>query len=305
MLRRPVLFPVRPVHVLAVALCAAPVDAAEASAPADLFADEAATPLPAELTTPAPHELVVREALPIVAETTWRLERADLTAPLHATTLAKRARARADLRQHDAAYADLNAAIALAPDRADLRRQRAWLAGALGRIDEAMTDLDVAFRLEPQSTATARVLGLLRFEQGRFADAVAALDFRLEGEPAEPPLTVLRAIARLRAGLATDGAELASAADDSRFLEPWPQAIASFLAGRLARPDLLALARGDTAVEPSPVRACQAWFYLGQRALLDDDAARARRDFQNAVRTGGTSAIEFRLALAELSRAGL
>lgn len=267
----------------------------------DLFVDDH-TPVSAdEITRASPHELVVRHAVPIVAEQTWRLEHADLTAPLQATTLAKRARARADLRQFEFAFEDLNAAIALAPERADLLWQRAWLAGALEREAAALADLDAAFRLNPAATGTARVLGLLRFEQGRFADAVAALNFRLEVEPSEPPLVVLRAIARVRAGDADGRRELAGLADAARYLEPWPQAIARGLAGEVTRSQLLELARGDTA-DPSPVRACQAWFYLGQSALLAGDAARAKRDFELAVRSGGTSAMEFRLALAELRR---
>jgi tetratricopeptide (TPR) repeat protein len=266
---------------------------------ADLFSPEGeAPPLPADPALLAPHELVVRQALPVVAEQTWRLTHADLDAPAHARALAVRARARADLRQHAAACTDLNEAVALTPHDADLYRQRAWLAGALGRMDDAQADLAHAFRLEPASSATARVQGLLRFEQGRFADAVAALEFRLEEHPSDPPAAMFRALARVRSGDAERGRrELGEIADASQYLEPWPKAIVAFMAGRLTRDELLAIGRGDTT-EPSPVRACQAWFYLGQRAWLDGDAAKAARDFRRAVHTGGTSAVEFRLALA-------
>lgn len=264
------------------------------------FDDEGDAPLPEDADQIAPHELIVRAALPIVAEQTWRLDHATLTPSERAAALATRARARADLRQFDMARADLDEAIKLAPGTAEWRRQRAWLLGALGRDREARADLDVAFRAEPQSTRTARVLGLLRFEQGRFADAVAALSFRLESEPTEPPLAVLHAIARVRSGDSGGREEMRAIAEASRTLDPWPQAITLYMAGRLQREDLLAFGRTDTS-DPAPARACQAWFYLGQRALLDGQTSQATRDFRNALRTGGTSAIEFRFALAEFT----
>jgi lipoprotein NlpI len=210
-----------------------------------------------------------------------------------------------DLGQFTAAAGDLEAALELAlasgSAPADLLRQRAWLAGARGDFAAAGTDLAAAFRLEPASTVTAHVQGLLRFEEGDFAAAAAALDFHLEDQPILPTASVLLALARWRAGLTTTDDEVITLADRGRYLEPWPQAIAAFHAGRLARPDLLALARGDNA-DPAPVRACQAWFHLGQRALLEGNPERAARDFHRALRTGGTSAVEYRLALAELIR---
>ena len=292
--------------------CSTPPASRVASAPAavvavtprpgaSVFVDDHDGPLPEDRAELRPHELIVRNALPVVAEQTWRLDHASLTPAERAAAHAARARARADLRQFDAARADLDLAITLAPAAAEWRRQRAWLLGALGRDTEALVDLAVAFRAEPQSTRTARVLGLLRFEQGRFADAVAALSFRLDSEPTDPPMRILHAIARIRMGEAVGPDELHVIADSSRDLDPWPQAITLFMAGRLQRADLLASGRTDTA-DPAPARACQAWFYLGQRSLLDGDLTRAARDFRNAVRTGGTSAIEFRFTLAELAR---
>lgn len=265
----------------------------------ELFSVDLVVPAEFEPASLRPHVRVVQRALPVVAESTFRLGQAEATAAERAAAFASRARARAGLLQFDAALADLEQAIALASEAAEHRRLRAWVLGGLGRHDEAVAELEAAFRLAPESTATARMLGLLRFAQGRFAAAAAALDFHLEDQPAEPPLPVLLALARIRAGIGGP-AELAAAAERARYFDPWPQAIATFMAGRLARPDLLALARGDGGSEPAPVRACQAWFYLGQRALLEGDPVGAREDFRRAVYTGGTSAIEYRFALAEL-----
>jgi tetratricopeptide (TPR) repeat protein len=271
---------------------------------AELFAESDAPPLPADLAGLVPHQLVVQHALPIIAEQTWRIDHADLTAAAHATALAKRARARADLRQHTAAFEDLNTAIDLQPERAELYRQRAWLAGVLRQYERAEADLATAFRLEPRSSATARVLGLLRHEQGRFADAAAVLSFRLEVEPSDPPLTVLHAMARIRSTDAPGGrAELDELAELADYLERWPRGIALMMAGRMSRAEFLKFAGNDASADPAPVRACQAWFYLGQRGLVEGATTRAELDFRRAVRTGGTAAVEFRLAVAELQRA--
>ena len=84
-----------------------------------LFSMNFAAPAGVEQASLQPHPLVVQRAVPIVAETTFRLEQAEPDDAARAAALARRARARAGLRQFDPALADLEQAIALAPAAAE------------------------------------------------------------------------------------------------------------------------------------------------------------------------------------------
>jgi tetratricopeptide (TPR) repeat protein len=245
-----------------------------------------------------PHPLVREQALIRERVCTDMLSDTSRSVDERAALLAERARARLQAWQPAAALADLDAALALAPAAPETHLQRALTLGALDRAEEAAAPLQAAFHHAPESPRTAAVLGLLRFQQGRHRDAAEALGFFVESGVPDPTLRLLNATARLRAGLPVDLSDFGSARGR------WPEPIAAFLARRIDRDTLRALARA-VETEPPVNVACQMWFYFGQRALLQGDRAQATRDFLCALGTGGTAAMEYTLAVAELIQLGV
>jgi lipoprotein NlpI len=246
-----------------------------------------------------PHPSVIEAEAPLERAYTLMLAEQTRSTADRAAAFAGRASSRSRQWRPEEALADIDAALRLARGSALLHLERARLLGQLGRPAEAAAPLEQAFRNEPESSRTAAVLGILRFQEGRCDAAAEALDFHLEAE-ASPPvsLRLLRACAQTRSGRRPNLSGLGT------FRDPWPGAVASFLARRIGREAFLALARAEDRAPPADA-ACVAWFHLGQRALLEGDRERAARDFLGALGSGATPLIEYRLAAAELIRLGV
>ncbi len=73
--------------------------------------------------------------------------------------------------RNDEALAEINRAIALAPNDAGSYRGRAWVLTALGRAEEAENDARLAIRLDPSYHSNLLALGRALFYQKRYEEA--------------------------------------------------------------------------------------------------------------------------------------
>ena len=98
-----------------------------------------------------------------------------------------------------------------------------------------------------------------------------------------------------------DGA--AQLADDTRNikLDRWPGVIAQYYLGAVDADTVLENTR-DADATVTRERLCVAYFFIGQKHLLDGSAARARDSFQKALGTGVTGFIQYKAAQRELDR---
>ena len=80
----------------------------------------------------------------------------------------------------------------------------------------------------------------------------------------------------------------------------WPTPVARYFQGALSGDGLLQAASREPAAAPG--RLCEAYFYLGEAALLQNDASEAHKLFAAAVATGMTRFTEYVGAKAELER---
>ena len=78
--------------------------------------------------------------------------------------------------------------------------------------------------------------------------------------------------------------------------DSWPETIAQYFLGKISGDDLIKAARN------SPARLCEAYFHLGQAALLQKDPAEAAKLFSAARATGMSRFVEYAAATAELQR---
>jgi TolB-like protein/class 3 adenylate cyclase/Flp pilus assembly protein TadD/rhodanese-related sulfurtransferase len=85
--------------------------------------------------------------------------------------------------RNDEALAEINRAIALAPNAADHYNMRAWILIALGRAEEAERDARLAVRLDPTFNDNLRILGRALFHQERNEEAAEILERAVSRQP--------------------------------------------------------------------------------------------------------------------------
>jgi len=81
------------------------------------------------------------------------------------------------------ALAEIDRAIALAPNDAGNYNSRAWILIALGRAEEAEKDVRLAIRLDPVYHDNLRILGLALFHQERYEEAAEIVERGVSRQP--------------------------------------------------------------------------------------------------------------------------
>ena len=84
-------------------------------------------------------------------------------------------------------------------------------------------------------------------------------------------------------------------------LAEWPGAIVKLYLGGATAPSVIESARSEEAEEDLE-RHCEAYFYLGQYALLQGNRDEAIEFFDHALETGLTGHSNYEAAEAELAR---
>jgi tetratricopeptide (TPR) repeat protein len=223
-------------------------------------------------------------------------------APNDPDTLYYRAQIYMSQGKKEDALSDLSAVLRQHPDDVDSRMQRAGLSIMLGRNEDAIIDLNQILKKDP--TAPAALYNRGRAEQLKGDYGAAAKDFAaaMQNRNDNPYAALRLYIAQARGGK-TDPAPLAAATKAFR-PDQWPLPILAFYQGSLSEADLLAASQVSDAATRASL-AAETQYYLGQWALLQDDAKAARQHFEAAVAAkAGPDNLEFIDAGLELKRLG-
>lgn len=221
-------------------------------------------------------------------------------APNDPDTLFYRAQIYMTQGKNEAALSDLSAVLGQHPEDVDSRMQRAGISIMLQRNEDAIADLTQLLKKDPTSPAALYNRG--RAEMLKGDDAAAAADFAaaMQNRKNNPYAALRLYIVRARSGKA-DAAPLADAAKAFP-PEQWPMPVIAFYQGAMSEADLVASARVSSATTAANL-AAETQYYLGQWALLKDDAAGAKQHFQAALATkAGADNLEFVDAGLELKR---
>jgi tetratricopeptide (TPR) repeat protein len=254
-------------------------------------------------------------------------------APNSADALYNRGGAYSKLGRWNEALADFNALLKLVPNDPNTFYTRAWIYAQLGKDEAAIADLDRVLELVPKDQEALLDRGGLNIRAGRYDDAIRDFTRLLELDPR----AAAAAYSRGRAYYARR--DYAKAAEDFMLalklrannpyaalrlylaqahlgkidvtvlekgiekLDPeiWPRPLLELFAGTGTDPALLA---GINQL-PSKLRPdvlCEAQYYLGERALLNGDEAKAREYFTAAAAAGASTTIEHIDAKAALAR---
>jgi lipoprotein NlpI len=220
--------------------------------------------------------------------------------PLAGPLLERRAIANDMLSDFSATLADVDRALPLVKDDSELQVARGHALLSLGRADEAISAMQGT--REPRNrAASARGVGNAQYYQGRFADAEQSFRLAVQDSSGDERSfgllwLYLAAERNGRKGNAAISSYLGSV-DGAR----WPGVLIHFVAGSASQDDVLREARREKRMER--LNLAEAYFYVGQRLLLQGDTDGARRMFQRTVEIGAVPHREHALAQMELKRA--
>jgi lipoprotein NlpI len=170
-----------------------------------------------------------------------------------------------------------------------------------GRYDQALGDFDVAVGLDGKDGAKVFSRGRIRFYLGHFTAAQPDLAkaVELSRNPFNPLWLFL---ARIRGGQDPEPArnELAAHAKHLK-LPGWPAPLYAAYLGN-ATPAAVFASAADGDPKRHRQQLCQAYFYLGQYAVIRDDQEGALRLFKSAAATCSPTASDYASAGIELQR---
>jgi len=175
-----------------------------------------------------------------------------------------------------------------------------------GDLDAATADFDKAVELAPKSGSACFARAMYRHDAGHFADALADYRKALELDAgAHEYARLYLCLARVRQG-EQDAArkELADYIDGREVKDDWFVDVASFLVGRRTQEQLFAAAKSDNRWKTRE-RLCEAHWYAGATALAAGDTDGARALLEQCVAAKVHSFLETRsaaMALKNLSK---
>jgi lipoprotein NlpI len=200
---------------------------------------------------------------------------------------------------YERAIQDYDQAIRLNPSHAGAFINRGNAYGSKRDYERAIQDYDQAIRLNPSYADAFRNRGYARFYLGQFV--VAEPDFAkvLELSPSYPDSALWLYLARSRAG---QNARSELEKDAARLkLTAWPGPVIDLYLGKTT-PGAILTAAGDSDAKKDREHHCEAYFYLGEHALIGGKGTEAKGLFQQAIDTAVTSLAEYAGAQTELNR---
>ncbi len=160
----------------------------------------------------------------------------------------------------------------------------------------AETDLAAILAKAPTAAQALARRGHVRFLRQAYKDSAADFTRALALPDAPADLLPWQFVAATRGGDPSAAKSLAAGLQAKAQPDSWAASVAQYFLGKISGDDLIKAARN------SPGRLCEAYFHLGQAALIENDSAAAARLFAAARSTGMNRYVEYAGALAELAR---
>jgi len=203
----------------------------------------------------------------------------------------------------DGAIADYTKAIELNPKLAPPHNHRGVAYTLKGEYGPAIADYTEALALNPKygEACLNRAYAHFSTQDWRGAEADLRQFFVINrGDPDYARLYLWLAQGRQGKKAEADK-ELSEYLNHSRGMRPgdWPEQIGQFLLGKRTERDFLAAVTAPDA-EAQKGRLCEAWFYAGEKRLVEGDGKGARECFRQCLATGKTDFVEYQLAAAGL-----
>ena len=199
------------------------------------------------------------------------------------------------LGHYDKAVSDYTAAIQINPQLISAYIDRAVGYARLEKYNEAYADLNTVLQLQPNNLRAYNTRGTLSFLVGKYQNAAADFKRYLQLNPTD----IYR---MLWLFLSEKHHSRQSATDVPQFsakvnLDQWPGAILKLYLDEVESEAVIeALSKGVPNMQIG--HACEAYYYLAQYFLLQNDRQKALELFNKAVATQAKSYVEYEFALA-------
>lgn len=218
-----------------------------------------------------------------------------------ANALLLRASAYDERGDHDQAIKDLDESIRLNPSSSRAIDTRGWEYLRKFEYKRAIDDFDRSILLNPKNEYAYANRGIARFLSCDFADARSdfAKSERLDPKPTRAFMATKRILASLRdakeKGVKPDTSAVIFQGD----LTQWPGPIVAYYDGVISREALLRAAQVPFENERK-WKLCQAYFYLGEHALIEGNYEEAMELLQKSLDTEARGDPEYVLSQGEL-----
>jgi lipoprotein NlpI len=202
----------------------------------------------------------------------------------------------------DLAIQDYSQAIQLDPNFYQPFSGRGEAYSDKGEYNRAIEDYNQAIRLNPNYAGAFQDRGRAQFFLGHFSAAALDLVKAQDLDPKDPYSSLWLYLAHSRAEQEARN-ELGRSAT-SLDLTKWPSEVIRLYLGQATPESVLAAATNSDA-RTDREQHCEAYFYLGQYALLAGKQQEAASLFQQAINTRVITFVEYTSAQAELKRLAL
>ncbi len=207
-----------------------------------------------------------------------------------------------NLGEVEAALKDIRAAVDLMPGNAEYRFTYGTILLGAGQAGEALQVFERAAQLSADKIDAfhQRLMGVALHYLGREREAVVQLTQSFDASDGEAAL-----YSALWQHLAAKRSHAASSVLESQLdrvmVRTWPYPVAEMLLGRVSPDQLLVRAESDDKGMQRD-RLCEAYFYIGQKYLLDGQKEQARSAFEKSAAQEVFPFGEYGYALHELGR---
>jgi lipoprotein NlpI len=189
----------------------------------------------------------------------------------------------------DRALQDYDESIRLNPLFSYAFNNRGFAYQSKGNYERAIQNYDQAIRLDSSQSGTFNSRAWAHFYLNQFDAAQADFATALKLRPDDPYAILWLYLSRSRAGQDARS-ELEKNATQLK-LATWPGPLISLYLGKAA-PEAILSAASDSDPKTDRAQQCRAYFYLGERALIEGKRIEAKRLFQLAIHTGITTTYE-------------
>ncbi|MSR58134.1 MAG: tetratricopeptide repeat protein [Planctomycetaceae bacterium] len=178
---------------------------------------------------------------------------------------------------------------------------RALANASLGDADAALADYDAAVKIAPKEATIYEERACAQFFKKDFAAAANDFAKALELNPKLGRLVPFQTLTLLRAGKTAEARTvLDTAAKTKSAPHPWLAKLEEFLADQIDAQDLLKAAAEMEPAQSKVARLCEARFFIGQKKLLAGEADAAAEQFREAIATNAFAMTAYRGARFEL-----
>ncbi len=209
-----------------------------------------------------------------------------------------RGNARAEEGDSDGAVDDLGECIRLDPARAPAYFNRAIIMARKGDYLSSISDCNQGLALDPQNATAYFVRGVGRQILGDFANAEADYQKSIDLHYANSDdAQIYRDLARTR---------LQPARPPPPHVQPdwkdsWAKSVDEFVAGTIDETTLLNLVKKPQRMPASGLE-CRAFYFIGERRLVQGDPTGARSFFEKCLATNQSTYNEYQFARTELTQ---